>query len=265
MVVMDREDYTDKTQLLLADTNTYKPSQRTLPTKLKNKLSQTLRDIKKQGGLNGHIYRKMYPTSKVAPKFYGLPKNHKTGTPSSPLSPGGVHHIWGGCGAGQHHLCLAGQSPHHLKKHPFIQHIKEVKLEPGEVMTCYDVKTLLTSVPVDPSINILKQILQQDPLLSQRTNMSMPQIITLLEFYLKNTYFLFQGKYYEQVQGAAKGSTISPLIANLFMEEFKVSPLALPRIPIYGKGMWMTSLSSKRQNSVNNFYNTSTHKIHICS
>ena len=52
--------------------------------------------------------------------------------------------------------------------------------------------------------------------------MSIQHIITLLEFCLKNTYFLFQGKYYKQVQGAAKGSPISCLIANLFMEEFEV-------------------------------------------
>ena len=52
--------------------------------------------------------------------------------------------------------------------------------------------------------------------------MSIQQIVTLLEFCLKNTYFLFQGKYYEQVHGAAMGSPISPLIANLFKEEFEV-------------------------------------------
>ena len=50
--------------------------------------------------------------------------------------------------------------------------------------------------------------------------MSIQQIVTLLEFCLKNTYFLFWGKYYEQVHGAAMGFPISPLIANLFMEEF---------------------------------------------
>ena len=56
--------------------------------------------------------------------------------------------------------------------------------------------------------------------------MSINQIITLLEFCLTNTYFLFQGKYYEQVQGAAIGSPIIPLIANLFMEEFEVKALS---------------------------------------
>ena len=56
--------------------------------------------------------------------------------------------------------------------------------------------------------------------------MSIQQIVTLLEFCLKNTYFLFQGKFYEQVQGAAMGSSISTLIANLFMEEFEVKALS---------------------------------------
>ena len=51
--------------------------------------------------------------------------------------------------------------------------------------------------------------------------MSITQIVTLLEFCLKNTYFLFQGKYYEQVHGTAMGSPISPLIAYLFTEEFE--------------------------------------------
>ena len=55
--------------------------------------------------------------------------------------------------------------------------------------------------------------------------MSIPQIISLLEFCLTHTYTLFQGKYYEQVQGAAMGSPISPLIANIFMEEFEVKAL----------------------------------------
>ena len=56
--------------------------------------------------------------------------------------------------------------------------------------------------------------------------MFIPQIVTLLEFCLKHTYFHFQGKYYEWVHDAAMGSPISPLIANLFMEELEVEALS---------------------------------------
>ena len=89
-------------------------------------------------------------------------------------------------------------------------------------MTSFDVKALFTSVPVDSSIQLVLHKLAQDPTIPQRISMSIQQIVTLLEICLKNTHFLFQGKFYEQVHGAAIGSPISPLIANLFMEEFEV-------------------------------------------
>ena len=93
-------------------------------------------------------------------------------------------------------------------------------------------KALFTSVPVQSAIQIVKQRLQQDITLPQRTSMSIAQITSPLEFCLTNTYFLFQGKYYEQVQGAAIGSPISPLIANIFMEEFEVkAPSSIPHPP----------------------------------
>ena len=86
------------------------------------------------------------------------------------------------------------------------------------------------------SIQKVKQRLQQDPTLPQRTSMSMQQITTLLEFCITNTYFLFQGKYFEQVQAAAMGSPFSPLIANLFMEEFEVKALSTCPHPL---SLWL--------------------------
>ena len=121
---------------------------------------------------------------------------------------------------------LVGQSPHHLKNtQHFIQQLQGKRLEPGEVITSFDVKALFTSVPVQTSIQIVKQRLQHDNTLPQRSIMSISQITPLLQFCLTHTYFLFQGKYYEQVQGEAMGSPISPLIANIFMEEFEVKAL----------------------------------------
>ena len=77
MVVMDKEDYTDKALSLLADTSTYSIINKDPTTNLKNKLVETVRDIKKQGGLSDCSYRRVYPTSAVPLKFYSLPKIHK--------------------------------------------------------------------------------------------------------------------------------------------------------------------------------------------
>ena len=68
--------------------------------------------------------------------------------------------------------------------------------------------------------------------LHQRTSMTVNYIICLLEFCLKNTYFIFQGRYYEQVEGAVFGSPISPIVVNLYMEAFEVQvPNMAPHLP----------------------------------
>ena len=48
--------------------------------------------------------------------------------------------------------------------------------------------------------------------------MGIDDTFLLLEFCLKNTYFSSQGQLFEQVEGEAMGSLVSPIVANLYME-----------------------------------------------
>ena len=51
--------------------------------------------------------------------------------------------------------------------------------------------------------------------------LSVQNIIELLGFSLHNTYFFFQNKFYEQVEGAPMGSPVSPIVGNLYMKNFE--------------------------------------------
>ena len=88
-------------------------------------------------------------------------------------------------------------------------------MEPGECLSSYDVSALFTSVPIDPALKIIKDLLDKDTTLKERTVMEGGDIIHLLEFCLKNICLSFQGQVYEQVEGAAMGSPVSPIVANL--------------------------------------------------
>ena len=92
---------------------------------------------------------------------------------------------------------------------------------PGECLSSGDVTALFTSVPVDPAIGIIKDLLEKDSTLKERTVLPVKGIILLLQFCLKNSYFSFQGQYYEQIEDGAMGSPVRPIVANLYMEYFE--------------------------------------------
>ena len=71
----------------------------------------------------------------------------------------------------------------------FINKVREVTLLPGECLSSYDVTALFTSVSLDPTLNIIKNLLEQDDTWSNRTVFLVQNIIELLGFCLHNTYF----------------------------------------------------------------------------
>ena len=109
--------------------------------------------------------------------------------------------------------------------------MKGIRLQPREFIASYDVSAPLTSVPIEPAITIIRRKLELDQTLHTRTIMKVEQIISLMEFCLKTTYFLFQGRFYEQLQGAAMGSPISPIVANLYMEDFEIKAISWAEYP----------------------------------
>ena len=248
MVVVEREEYIYKSEELLHQPN-YKILQSDPTNKYINKLISLLKSIKPEGGMDENTYRRLYPTGAGPPKYYGLPKVHR---PRMPLrliisSIGSLTH------ATAKELSrilkhLVGKSSHHVKNNmDFIESLKGIQLQPGESMVSFDVEALFTSVPIESAISIIKKHLEEDKDLHQRTAMTVKQITCLLEFCLRTNYFTFQGKMYEQVKGAAMGSPISPIVANLFMEDLDSKALATaPSTPKIWKGLWMIhSLSSK--------------------
>ena len=88
---------------------------------------------------------------------------------------------------------------------------------------------------------MIKDLLEKDEKLNDRTVLSVQNILKLLGFWLHNTHFSFQNKFYEQVEGVAIGSPVSPIVANLYMEYFEGKALASAiNHPRYGTGLWMT-------------------------
>ena len=258
MVIMDRHNCISKANNLLSQ-NTYRSIQWDLTNA--NKLIKILKRVKSQTGLKQPNLLSYVSHRLCSPKFYGLPKIHK---PDTPLGP-----IVSSCGSVTYGVAkelakilkpLVGKSPHHINStQDFVEQVRHITLAPGECLSSYDVSALFTSVPIDPALKITKDLLVKDPNLKDRTVIGVDGIILLLEFCLKNTYFSFQGQFFEQVEGAAMGSPVSPIVANLYMEYLEQKALSTAPHPLgSGAGLWMTPLSSTRKSINKASSNTST-------
>ena len=195
LVVLDQEDYDKKAEELLSQT-TYNKINNDPTTKYKNMLINLLKTIKSEGGITEALYRRLYPTGAGVPKFYGLPKIPKKDTPLRPI----VSNIGSVSYATSKELArilkpLVGRSPYHVHNNQdLIEDLRSLKLGKDECLMSFDIKALFTSVPIQPAINVIQTLLEEDQDLKQRTSMSVSHIISLLEFCLGSTYFYFQGK-----------------------------------------------------------------------
>ena len=88
-------------------------------------------------------------------------------------------------------------------------------------MVSFNVTNLLTQVPLAEAIHIISSHLMEAKTLEERSQIPGRNICELIDLYLKSTYFRFQDAFHEQVDGAAMGSPLSPVVDNVYMDIFE--------------------------------------------
>ncbi len=165
------------------------------------------------------------PYSGMIPKFYGLPKVHKAGQVMLRpiISTVGKHSdkvalklkevlnllLWGNTAV--------------ANLYELLQLLQVYDFGPSDTLLSYDVSSLFTRVPVRETLDIVHRRLEDlrqlpsDPI-SDVTSLTNQGIMRLLDHDLSQCFFTWEGALYRQTSGLPMGGRLSPIMANLFME-----------------------------------------------
>ena len=140
----------------------------------------------------------MYPTGCSAPNSMGFPRFTSQTPPQAYSVQQGIGHLWNAKVLTKIIKPLVGRSPQCiLSTQDFVEQANKVPLLPRKWFCSYDATVLFTSVPVEPALSIIKDLLEKGNTLKERMVLLVKDIILLLEFCLHNTFFSFQGQFYE--------------------------------------------------------------------
>ena len=87
-----------------------------------------------------------------------------------------------------------GKNEHAIKdSEDFVKRIKDLEVSPSRKLVSYDVTAIFTSISVGDAVAVISRKLEQDTKLQGRCELSIYQIVILVEFCLKATYFVCSG------------------------------------------------------------------------
>ncbi|GAB1867929.1 Reverse transcriptase domain-containing protein [Camponotus japonicus] len=101
-------------------------------------------------------------------------------------------------------------------------------------MISLDVCSLFTNIPKDLVINAIKKRWDD---IAKNTKFNLAQFLYAIELILDSTCFAFDGRFYEQIFGSPMGSPLSPVLADMVMDDLETQCLSSLNftVPIYYK------------------------------
>lgn len=223
-VILYKEDYIGKVNVLLSDNETYRRISRDPTDRLTKEMQEAIKMLHENQYITDAGYRKLYFSGAVAPSIYCLVKTHKVNHPVRPI----VSTI------NSPHSSLAKafttilnnivddtinlKNSMELKKN-----IRDVKIPKGHILVSFDVKSLFTNVSVEAVLDIIDRKWSK---LQKHTNMPLNKFRELLKLMLIDcNYFKYGDDIYQQTFGLPMGSNLAPVLANILLDDLVTSCL----------------------------------------
>ena len=245
---MDKTEYITKCEALLQDNSIYQNLYTNTSPTIQRELIKILQDTR----ITISSLNRIHPTKTSWLLF-----------PSSKVL-WSMHPIVSACGKATYNTAkfitkilqnYCGNTSYFVKDSTdFIKNIKHLSINPEETLVSFDVSTLFTNIPVPVALQVINSKISTCTNFTIISTIPKEKFIKLLEFTITNCVFCFSKKFYKTLQHAAIGSSVSPVIANIYMEYFESLPFPSSSSPALIK-WWFRYLhdvhSATRKDQVN--------------
>ncbi|XP_039309325.1 uncharacterized protein LOC120358632 [Solenopsis invicta] len=224
-VAMNRLDYKNKMTALLSDEDTYKKIAKDPIRQITSKSRLLLARWRDSDYISNVKYRTLYCSDGTLPRAYGLPKLHKVGNPlriiiSSIDSP--LYDL-----ASYLHTTISKSVPeansHVSDSFQLVNKLSGAQLDDNFILISLDVVSLFTNIPIELAINSISNRWEY---ISKNCKIPKAEFLNAVRFVLESTYFKFDDITYKQNFGTPMGSPLSPIIADLVLQDLETEVLS---------------------------------------
>ena len=257
--IIQKDRYSQAALDHLNDSNTYQKVPRMTAKTVENKVNLVWKNICSRNKFPPFVVKSFVASNTDLPKFYHLIKTHKTG-PDIKIRPI-VSNINGPTQRISWLLSktlkpLLTSVPTHLENsYELIERIQDGDSNNNKTLPypcSLDVVSLYTSIPIQEAIDNTVHRIEHSTF-----HLSRLDVAELLNVTLNNMYFTFEDRIFRQTEGLPMGSSISGILAILFMDKLEQIALSSYRlISPYKRYVDDIYLQTANEEKANEFHDT---------
>ena len=221
IVIMNKENYIKEGERQLSNKEHYKRVEdpKELIKGFIKEVEYSLKTFLAKGFINEELFKILYRANPRTSNLYLLPKIHKKNNPGRPI----INSV------GSLTETLSAFIDEILRKYSklatsyvkdtshFLQIIKDVKTNQGDLIATVDVTALYTNIPHQDGITRILKYLRKHGAPTKEIELCEK----ILPHILRKNYFEFNSQYYLQISGTAMGTRCAPNYAIIFMAELE--------------------------------------------
>ena len=223
VVIVNRHQYVSAMTQIISDRTKFQeivePIYK-LTLRIEDKINNFLRKLKTQNLISDSVYKQLFVTGSAPGTLYGLPKVHKPDfshkfqyrpifaafrTPCFKLAK----------------FLVPILNPYTVNDYTvkdsehFVRDITALDNANFYYMASFDIENLFTNIPLNETIDICVSLLFEN--CTHVIGLTSSLFRTLVELSVLNSFFIFDKKFYKQIEGLGMGLPLGPTFANIFM------------------------------------------------